>query len=148
MQLFLCGGDRRAKLAMPIGGKSPFQTLEEYSRATKQDRTASRSTTTAQTSNTLPSIVISASGGKGIARNRRPQRDHSRVPQRYSRNAAANRQQHALGQELAYESPSSCAEGRADGDLALPHGPARQREVGEIRAADQQHHAHGRQQHI
>src|SRR5207247_9279078 len=77
-----------------------------------------------------------------------PQRDHRRVPQRYSKHTAANRQQQTLGQELAYESPSSRAESRADGVLALPHGPARQREVGEIRAADQQHHAYGRKQHV
>ena len=68
--------------------------------------------------------------------------------QRYSKHAAATRQQHALGQELADESPSSRAESGADGDLALPHGPARQREIGEIRAADQQHHAHRRKQHV
>ena len=57
-------------------------------------------------------------------------------------------EQDVLGQELAHEAPPSGAERGADRDLALARRAARQRQVGEVRAADEQQHPDGAEQHV
>ena len=47
-------------------------------------------------------------------------------------------EQHAFGQELPYETRAARADGRADGDLALPDGGAREQQARHVRARDQE----------
>ena len=60
---------------------------------------------------------------------------------------AGERQHHVLGEELANEPPASRTEGGADNDFTLARNAARQRQVGQIGAANEQHEASGRHQH-
>ena len=53
--------------------------------------------------------------------------------------AAQQSEQHALGQQLAHQPLPARAERGADGDFLLPAGGARQQQVGDVGAGDQQH---------
>ena len=61
--------------------------------------------------------------------------------------AAAHREQDVLGQEQANQRPPAGANRRANGDLTLARDAARQREVRQVGASDQQHQACGGHQH-
>ena len=61
--------------------------------------------------------------------------------------AAGDRQQRALGQQLAHEPAAPGAERRAHRELAAAPQHARQHQVRDVRAGDQQHAADGAQQH-
>ena len=61
----------------------------------------------------------------------------SRAPQ----TAPNRRDQQALGQQLADDAPARRADRQPHGDLALARGGARQHQVREIRAGDEQHEA-------
>ena len=56
--------------------------------------------------------------------------------------AAEQAEQHALGQQLADESLPARAERRADRDFLLPAGRAREQQIGDVGARDQQHERH------
>ena len=51
------------------------------------------------------------------------------------------RQDEALGQELADDSPAARAKRRTNGELARADGRAREQQAGDVRAADQEHDA-------
>ena len=59
---------------------------------------------------------------------------------------AEQRQQHALGEQLRDEPPARCAHRLPHRDLALAHAGARQQQIREIGAGDQQHEAGGGKQ--
>ena len=56
------------------------------------------------------------------------------------------REHHALGEKLPDDAHAPCAERRADGDLAAARRAAREQEVRDVAARDQQHDADGREQ--
>ena len=56
------------------------------------------------------------------------------------------REQHAFGEQLADDAAAAGADGGADGDLARAAGGARQQQVGDVGAGDQQHAADRAQQ--
>ena len=60
---------------------------------------------------------------------------------------AGERQQHALGHELAEEPAAARAERGPHRELPMPRFRARQQQVGEVRARNQQHESDGRLQH-
>ena len=72
---------------------------------------------------------------------RRPVRDQK------SERAAESRQQHALRQQLARQSPPRRAEREPDRDFALTGRRARERHVGDVGARDQEHETHDRHHH-
>ena len=58
--------------------------------------------------------------------------------------AADEAEHHALDQQLTDDAPARGAEGDADGDLARPMRRAREQQVGDVRAGDEQHEARRR----
>ena len=79
----------------------------------------------------------------------RSQRDHDlQAGPRHgeSRGRSGNGQQHALRQQLRDDLPAAGAERSAHGDFAAPHVGARELEVGDVRARDQQHERHRSEQ--
>ena len=64
--------------------------------------------------------------------------------------AADEREHEALEQQLPDDPPARGAHGGADGNLPRPVGRARQQQVGDVRAGDEQHEhdgAHHRHEH-
>ena len=57
--------------------------------------------------------------------------------------AAGKRQDDALGQQLAHDAASARADRSAHSNLAAPPGRAHEQQVGDVRAGDQEHEAHG-----
>ena len=57
--------------------------------------------------------------------------------------AAERGQDHTLDDQLPRDPPAACAERDANGDLLLPADGARQQQVGDIGAGDQEHEEHG-----
>ena len=55
-------------------------------------------------------------------------------------------QEQALHQQLAPDPEGARAETAAHGDLAVPDGGPREKQVGDVRAGDEQHHPHGAQE--
>ena len=55
---------------------------------------------------------------------------------------ADGRQQQAFGEQLANQAPAAGAERRADGDFTITPGGARQQEVRDVGAGDEQHDQH------
>ena len=70
---------------------------------------------------------------------RRQQRAQAGEAERGAERAAGERQHDPFGQELPQQPPASGAERRADRELPLPRLGARQQQVGEIGAGDEQH---------
>jgi hypothetical protein len=60
---------------------------------------------------------------------------------------ADRRKQHAFGQQLADQTPPAGAQRQPQADLALPCHGARQHQVGDVGARDEEHHAHQDRQH-
>ena len=56
-------------------------------------------------------------------------------------------EQHAFGQQLPHQPLPAGAERGADRDFLLPPGGARQQQVRDVRAGDQQHQRHRAEQH-
>ena len=80
---------------------------------------------------------------------RRPQRDddlQSRPRDREARGGAGDRQQHALGKQLRDDLPAAGAKRGAHRDFTAPHVGARQLQVRDVRARDQQHEANRSEQ--
>ena len=67
--------------------------------------------------------------------------------ERRSRESADARQQHALGEQLPDQPSRRRADGTANGDLVIARGRARQQQVGDVHARDQQHQADRAGQH-
>ena len=61
---------------------------------------------------------------------------------------AEDREQHAFSQQLTDESPATRAERQSQPDLFLSSGCARQQEVRDVRARDQQHEANDAEQQV
>ena len=57
-------------------------------------------------------------------------------------------QQHALGENLADDAAAPCAQGHAHGDVGAPRGGARQQQVGDVGAGDEQHDGGENHQHL
>jgi len=76
-------------------------------------------------------------GSKGDERGQRPLR------QQQARRATKAREQHAFGDELADHVESRRAECEARRDLPSPAGEAREHEIGDVRARNQEHTSHG-----
>ena len=74
-----------------------------------------------------------------LDRTQRHQRGHGEGCQHQTEDAAENAQQHALGEELADETPARSAHGRPDGRLALPRRRLGEQQVGHVRASDEKH---------
>ena len=55
--------------------------------------------------------------------------------------ARGQRDQHALGEQLPHDAAAAGAERRADGDFPLTHRRAREQQVGDVGAGNQQHQA-------
>ena len=64
-----------------------------------------------------------------------------------AQDASDDGQQQALGEELADEPSPARAEREPDGDFAGSPRRANEQKVGDVRARDEQHEAHGRKQH-
>ena len=65
----------------------------------------------------------------------------------HAEDGANRRQHHALDQQLADNARARRADREAHGDLTLARGGARQQQVREVGAGDQQHEPGRRQQH-
>jgi hypothetical protein len=79
----------------------------------------------------------------------RPERHeqaHAAPRQRQTDDGPGNREQQALGQEIARDAEAAGAKGPADGDLAAARFRSHQEEVGDVRARDEQHEADRREQ--
>ena len=74
---------------------------------------------------------------EGDERTQRP------LGQQHAGGAAEHGQEHAFGHELAHHLASARAEREARGDLAPARGKAREQQVGDVRARDQEHAADG-----
>ena len=101
-----------------------------------------------------PSVKSSTSGSTvDFARARQARRIarmsalHADAREHEAEHAADDRQQHALGHELAQQPAAAGAERGAHRELAMPRLGARQQQVGEVGARDQQHERHRRLQH-
>ena len=68
--------------------------------------------------------------------------------QHQARAAAHERQHQALGQHLAHQPSASRAKRQSNRDLLLPARRARQQQVGDVCARDEEHQAHHRHQHV
>ena len=75
------------------------------------------------------------------------ERLHARAREQQPEHAADHREQHAFGHELAQQPAAAGAERRAHGKLAMTRLRAREQQVGEVRARDQQHEPDRRLQH-
>ena len=64
-----------------------------------------------------------------------------------ARHGAGDRQDEALDQQLTDEPPAAGAERRADADLALARARAREEQIGDVRAGDEQHDRDRAEQH-
>ena len=67
--------------------------------------------------------------------------------QRRAERAADDGEQHALGQELPQQAPTARAERRADREFPLPRFGAREDQVRQVGAGDEQHESHRALQH-
>ena len=76
------------------------------------------------------------------------QRLRQRRRQQQAGDAAQQRQQHAFEDQLSQQSPRARAHRSADGKFATPAFGARQQQVGDVGAGDQQHQADGTEQQI
>jgi hypothetical protein len=79
-------------------------------------------------------------------RQRRQERLQPEVAEQHAGDGAQQRQQHALGQQLAQHARAAGPEREPHGDLALPVGGAREQQVRDVRARDQQHEGDRAQQ--
>ena len=114
-------------------GASPkMSPVRSESSSVKTSTFASRPTTVA--GGRLRELSASRAGTPHSAKSR---------PER----AAGERQHDALGEQLADEVAGRRAERHAHGDLTGAGGGARELEVRDVGAGDQQHEAHGAQQH-
>ncbi len=85
--------------------------------------------------------------GRNLGRRGRDQRGHRPDGERIPRTPAENRQQHALGQELAQIASGSGAEAaRMASSRCRPRSRASRR-VGDVGAGQQEHESHRREQH-
>ena len=103
------------------------------------------SVTTSAKPSASGSILISSARGiksaaEGDQRGKRPLR------QQQARDAAKHGEEHAFGDELAHHVEPRRAEREARRDLPSPAGKAREQQVGDVRARNQQHAAHGAEQ--
>ena len=76
-------------------------------------------------------------GAEGDQRAQRP------LGQQQSDGAAKHREEHAFGDELAHHVAAARAEREARRDLSSSSGKAREQQVGDVRARDQEHARHG-----
>jgi hypothetical protein len=76
-----------------------------------------------------------------------PHDQDGRLGNAESCSAAEDREQGAFGEELAYQPLPSSAQGGADGDLLVASGGAREQQVGDVGAGDQQNQRDGAEQH-
>ena len=82
-----------------------------------------------------------------IARVERGHRPDAPEGQPQAQHAAGEREQQALGQELAHESLPAGSQRGAHRDLLRPRGRAGEQQVGDVGAGDQQHEPHRTQEH-
>ena len=71
---------------------------------------------------------------------------HQPACQKKAEGSPAERQHHALAGQLPSDPPAARAECGPQGKLAAPRGGAGKQQIGDVRAADEQQHARGRQQ--
>ena len=76
------------------------------------------------------------------ASDKRDQRPRTPHGEELAKHAAHECQQHTLGEELPDEAPAASSHGQAHGHLGLTSVGARQQQIGEISAADEQHQRH------
>ena len=79
----------------------------------------------------------------------RPERHeqaHAAPRERQTDDGPGNREQQALGQEIARDAETAGAERPADGDLAAARFRSHQEEIGDVRARDEQHETDRREQ--
>ena len=67
--------------------------------------------------------------------------------ERETRGPSGRRNQHALRQELLHDAAPTRAERRAHRNFLAARCPARQQQIHDVRARDEQHDANGTQQH-
>ncbi len=75
-------------------------------------------------------------------------RAHAPIADADAEGSAAQRKHDALGEELSDEAPPSSAERGADGHFAFARRTARERQVRQVCAGDQQQHADSDEQHV
>ena len=85
--------------------------------------------------------------GNRVRRHERQDRREPRVSQRRADHAGGQRQEQALGEQLSNQPPPARAERHADGHLALPRARARQHQVRDVGAGDEQEQRHRAEQH-
>ena len=86
-----------------------------------------------------PTLSIRGRSAGASARRTRRHSERDRNPG----DAAEHRQQHAFREQLPNEPPPARAQRHAHRDLALAHGGAREQQVGDVRARDEEHRGHG-----
>ncbi len=67
--------------------------------------------------------------------------------QEQSYSASDDGEQQAFSEQLPDQAKATGSQGQANGDLLLPRGGARQQQIGDIRASDEQHETNCCQQH-
>jgi hypothetical protein len=95
-----------------------------------------------------PSVRQSSRVGQGDVRRgqARNEVDDPRGEQQ-PRESAEHGKQYGLDHQLPDDARPAGAERKADGNLLLPAGPARQQQVRDVGAGDQQHETGGRDEH-
>ena len=88
-------------------------------------------------------VHLDVGGARQIGRRHRHQGAHAPRAEQESGGAAGERQDHTLGQELADEAPAAGAERRAHRDLPVLVGRARQQQIRDVDARDQEDADHG-----
>ena len=69
------------------------------------------------------------------------------VAKQQAEDAAGEREQHAFREQLQNNAPWPGSHRRANGELALAAGSMNQKQIGDVRAGNQQHQAHRAQHH-
>lgn len=87
------------------------------------------------------------SDAREIGRQQRFQNLHAEVGQTRSERCTNDGQEHAFGQHLLDEAPSSGSDGGPNGNFPLPRCRSSQQEVGGIYTGQQQHERYGSEQY-
>ena len=94
-----------------------------------------------------PAVELRRNADGQVGRNLdRLEKSDALVCKTYTDNRSHQRQQHALGQQLADKSPACGAERQADSDFSAAPARPPQHQVRDVRAGDDQHYADQREQ--
>ena len=93
-------------------------------------------------------VEMNAARARQICRCEREQGIESPARDEQAGRAAAEREEHAFGQQLPNESKTARPERGANRKLAMPRGRAGEEEIGDVRAGDEEHAADRAEQRV